>query len=58
MSEDTTRTPADLRQMAQQCERLAAGLNDARTIDALTKYARELLEEAERQEAGQSHSAS
>jgi hypothetical protein len=50
MSEETTRTPTALRQMAQRWQRLAAGLTDARTIDALTKYVRELFEEAEQQE--------
>jgi hypothetical protein len=53
MSEETTRTPAALRQMAERCKRLAAGLTDVGTIVALTKYARELLEEAEQMERAQ-----
>ena len=54
MTEETMRTPADLRQMAERCNRLAGGSTDARAIDALAEYARELLEEAERkEEAGQ-----
>jgi hypothetical protein len=54
MIEEHGHTPEKLREMAERCTRLAAGLTDARAIDALTRYARELLEEVERMEASKS----
>ena len=51
MIEESSNTPEKLRDRAERCTRLAAALTDARTIDALTRYARELLEEADRMEA-------
>jgi hypothetical protein len=50
MTEELSRTPAKLREMAERCTRLAAGLTDTRVVDALRDYARELLEEAEQAE--------
>ena len=50
MTQDPSHTPEKLREMAEQCSRLAAGLGDAKTIDLLRDYARELLEAAEQAE--------
>jgi hypothetical protein len=51
MMEEPLSTPEKLRQRAERCTRLAAGLTDARTIDALRSYAHELLVEANWTEA-------
>jgi hypothetical protein len=50
MTEDPIRTPKKLREMAEHCTRLAHGISDPRTADALEAYSHELLEEAARLE--------
>jgi hypothetical protein len=57
MMEESLSTPEKLRQRAERCTRLAAGLTDARTIGALRRYAHELLVEANWMEASTDRTA-